>query len=227
MMTTHQSEGIVIQVVPFRDYDQIVTIFTPEHGTIKVIIKNRPSRQRKIKSTCTPLTGVDISWTEGKGELGRCEEIVTIRHYAALRTTLALMEAGCDLLRAIQRSQPVGKISPEIYLLLLYYMDKLPTIDNPDILLASFRLKILRYEGLIGFPFRCSLCHQETQEAFHQGGTLFCHDHCPPLAGRFLTNEVIQMESLTCCSSYALLTQINVSPPLAKGIAFFFDECLR
>lgn len=226
-MTTHQSEGIVIQVVPFRDYDQIVTLFTPEHGMVKVIVKNGPGRQRKMKSSCTPLTGVDISWMEGKGEIGKCEEIATIRHYAALRTTLDLMEAGCDLLRAIQRSQPVGKISPELYLLLLYYLDKLPTISNPDILVASFRLKILRYEGLIGFPFRCHICHQMIHEAFHQGGTLFCHDHSPPLAGRFLPNDIIQMESLTCCSSYALLSQLDVSLPLAKGIAFFFEECLR
>ncbi len=76
MSSTTLSEGIVTQVVPFKDYDQIVTVFTPQHGLIKVFVKNAARRGRQNNKSCTPLTRVELSWTEGKGEMGKCEEVV-------------------------------------------------------------------------------------------------------------------------------------------------------
>lgn len=225
-MNIYQSEGVVIQAVAFRDYDQIVTLFTPDHGIVKLIIKN--GRRKKVaRGSCTPLTAVEFSWKEGKGELGQCEEIITIRHYAALRTTLPLMEAGCDLLRAVQKSQPVGKVTPELYQLLLYYLEKLPLTRDPLVLTSSLRLKILRHEGVLGFPFQCSTCQQIIHEAFYWGGALLCPHHSPPLAPRFETNDIALMETLTCCSSYSALKEAEISPHLAKGIALFFEGCLN
>lgn len=226
-MQLHHTEGIVIQAVAFRDYDQIVTLFTPDNGLVKAILKGSNRKGRKSGGPCSPLTRIELSWTDGKGEIGRGEEFFTTHHYAALRQNLVLLEAGCDLLRAIQQSQFVGKASPDLYKLLLYYLDKLSTSPDPAVVTASFRLKLLKHEGLLSIPFHCFACQEPLKDAFYHSGAVFCAKHRPPMGILLSMDETTLMESLANCQSYSSLVKIILTPSLSKKITTFFSECLH
>lgn len=141
-------EGVILRSMSYRDYDQILTLFTPDQGILKFIYKGN-KRKRAARGSLNPLTRVEITYKEGRGDLYPCEEIILVDSYLSLRKQLASLEAACDLLAAVSFSQWVGKTAPPIYHLLTFYLAKMPLVQDPWVLAASFRLKILKYEGVL------------------------------------------------------------------------------
>lgn len=221
-MNTYQSQGIVIQAIAFRDYDQILTVFTQEAGLIKAIIKGSNRKKKNSGGGLTPLMRVDMTWSDGKGDLAKAEEVVPLQHYSAIRQNLDLLEAGCDLLHAIKASQLVGKAVPALYQLLLIYLEKLPEVTHPAILTTSFRLKILKHEGLLSFPLQCFECQQVLSSAMQHGGSIYCALHAP-FGGELLTEEdVAIMDLLTNSLSFSTLSQVKLPVALPRKIVYLF-----
>jgi DNA repair protein RecO (recombination protein O) len=141
------AEGIILKTIPFRESDQILILFTPQ-GILKVFCKG--GRKKKTSPPrFTPLVRVELTYQEGNQEFSVCEDIHVLQFYMAIRQKWDSLQAACDLIKAIQESQVAGKESFKLYQLLLFYLDKIALISNPWILATSFRLKILRHEGLL------------------------------------------------------------------------------
>src|SRR5437016_2934336 len=94
-------EGIILKVIPFGDYDQILSLFTAEAGLIKLIFKGSRSRRRGLQGVCIPLTVVQVVYKEKNSELFSCHEMTLVEPYRFLRTDLAQLQAACDMLNAI------------------------------------------------------------------------------------------------------------------------------
>lgn len=141
---SRSSEGIILHTVPYRNYDQIMTVFTEDRGVIKLFCKKGASQSRRY----TPLTKVEFAYRERVSELWSCEELSLLDSYLSLRNRFAHLEAGCRLIQAVYKSQGIGKEAPLLYRLLLYYLDKIPEPEDPFVLVASFKLKLLVHEGL-------------------------------------------------------------------------------
>lgn len=134
-----RTEGIILQAIRFQDYDQILTVLTKDQGVVKFIIK------KSINSS--PLTQAEFVYTQGKSDIWKCREIHPLNHYLDIRKSLAHLENGCEFLKTIQHSQMEHKPCEPLYQLLVTYLEKIPHFSSPSILLASFYMKLLRYEG--------------------------------------------------------------------------------
>lgn len=225
-METFHTEGVVTQTIPFKDYDQIVTIFTPDFGLIKLMVKGAFRNRTRVKRAATPLTRVDFVFFEGRGDLKICQEISTVQHYTSLRNQFALLEAGCDLLKAIQQSQLEGRSAPALYQLLCFYLEKLPSVNDPAVLVNSFRLKILKYEGLLGFPFFCAICHCPAVLICLSEGGSYCPQHCPSSQRLLTSEEMILIERLTESQSFSQIAHTEISSELSHIITHFFIDSL-
>ena len=149
-MEIHRTEGVILQAHDFKDYDQILTLFTTNRGLLKLVYKGGKSIRRRGGNVTSPLTRAEIIYVEGKSDLHRCRDISTLNHYLELRQSIESIQAGCELMRSLLRSQLVEKPSPLLYQLFLSYLDQLTHYIEPRILVASFQLKILRHDGLLG-----------------------------------------------------------------------------
>ncbi len=153
-MTSYEwkrSEGIVMQVLPFQDADAIFTVYTHDLGFAKFVLKYALSSRQRGKGVPSPLALTEFIYRPTSGELLSCKEATVLDSFHALRKNLSLIEAGGALLKALYQTQPLGKVSDKLYKLLLVYLDKLPQVEDPKVLVASFKLKILRYEGVLTF----------------------------------------------------------------------------
>ena len=58
IMQISATEGIILGSYPFRDYDQILTLFTQERGIVKCIFQREPQKTNKSipEKLCMPLT---------------------------------------------------------------------------------------------------------------------------------------------------------------------------
>jgi DNA repair protein RecO (recombination protein O) len=226
-MEKFKTEGVVINAIPFRNYDCILTLFTPIDGLIKLFYRGAYSSKKGSGSgTTNPLSIVEIVYTKGRGDLYSCIEISVINHHLGLRNHLPTLEAACEMLKCISATQMPGKIAPDLYQLLLIYLGKLPQMENPQTLITSFRLKLLRYEGLLALLSHCSVCSGLIDEVWIYKSEAFCCPHTPLKALSFTKQERSQVEYLAFCRDLSQLSNIEVSTVLSKKIFRLFEESL-
>lgn len=218
----HQSaKGIILKAASFQDYDQILTVFSEDLGLIKIIFKN--SKKHPAYLT-TPLTQAEFIYVKGKSDLLKCLEISPINTHAALRGSLEVLEASGDILRALLKTQPLQVPTPDLYKLTSCYLKNLPLIANPYLLADSFKLKILRHDGLLSLKPMCTKCECSLQELFMSQGESYCSFHTPHNALEFNTEETTALLILAYSQSFSQLELIHLTPNLREKIKILFLE---
>lgn len=147
-MNIHCVEGIVLQAIPFRDYDQIATVFSDTQGIITLILKQARRAKKGLSKAVYPLTCAEFIYREGKSEIMTCSEMTVLDLFLPLREKLTALEAACEMLKALQKSQHPGISSPLLYQLLKTYLKIIGSDENVNVFVASFFLKILMHDGL-------------------------------------------------------------------------------
>lgn len=146
-MQTHSADGIILQAINFRDFDQIATIFTENEGVIKVIAKRSHLLKQGLK--LIPLTRVEFTFVKRKSELYPLKEMTQKEHYLDLRKDLNTLNTACEFLNAISKTQMLHKPAQNLYKLLTIYLGKIPKFSSTYALECSFRLKVLEQEGIL------------------------------------------------------------------------------
>lgn len=227
-MTKLHIQGIITQVVPFRNYDAILTLFTPEEGLVKFFHKGAYSPKKQGGASATaPLSVVEVIYTKGRGEMHPCSEVHVLDHHLGLRGQLATLETACELIHTIMATQQQGKGAPDLYRLLLIYLSRLSTSAAPQTLAASFRLKLLRYEGLFAFLSHCSACAMELREAWVYQSEAYCRTHTPPEALSFTEEERGIVELLTFGRDMNQLAALEITGLLSNKVGRLFKDSLR
>lgn len=137
-------EGIVLDVIPYRDNDLVVSVFTKDHGLVKLMLKGR-----KRRGAWSKLSRGEFLVTKGRGDLWRCHEAVVVDTYVSLRQSFEHLSCAIAFLDAVRRSQMPEKPAIQLYQLMLCYLERLPEMMCPQTLACSYYLKVLRHEGLL------------------------------------------------------------------------------
>lgn len=200
-MTALRTEGILLRTLDFQDHHQIATLFSPDQGIMKLILKGN-GRSKGSSSRISPLMQVECVYVPGKGELCKTVEISILNPLLSLRDRLVSLNAACDLAHTIISSQWPGKPSPLLYELLFYYLKKIPQIAQIQAALASFHLKVLKHDGLIGE-------HLEEQ-------------YLP-----FSSDEKLILLQLLACRTIREIDAIFISTELLERIKHFFVDKIK
>lgn len=147
-MHIHRTEGVILQSLDFQDYHQILTVFTRDEGLVKLITKR--SYGKRQGTFTTPLTQAEFIYKAGNAEIFKCQEVSIIHQHLGLRQNLVTLEAACEILKAILLTQLLHATAPQLYALLVLYLTRMPLFEDPHAITASFRLKLLKHEGLLG-----------------------------------------------------------------------------
>lgn len=210
------TEGIVLKVIDFRDFDQIMTVFTPEIGVVKWILKKRQPASGKSLVKISPLTRAEFIYKETKGDIWKCQEISILNPYLKLRENYAWLETAGRLINRIIASQVEQKPSSFLYRLLCAYLEKIPLMNDLRSLEISFIIHLLRHEGLIHFDLQCSLCQQPLQSLNIGQGGHFCHLHAPVDALSFNEEETLAWMQVAACRTFSELKNTSIPEQLQQ-----------
>ena len=223
IMEPFRTEGIILHALNFRDFDQILTVYSQNQGLIKFILKGGNSAKRRKGSSSAPLTRAEFVYMKGRSDLLNLHEISVLDYQTGVRESLDHLEAACGVLQAVQSSQFPEKPAPTLYQLLVSYLAKIPQAKSPASLVASFRLKIMRHDGLYGLDEYCSSC-QTPLKTFHIcDGESFCSQHAPGYALLFSEQEAKVTTYLAYCRSLADLDEVPITQELSKKIQQMFQ----
>lgn len=134
-----KTEMIVLNVVPYREHNAIITGLSKDMGFLKLFLSRG--------SMISPMIKAEVTFLPKPSGLPNCQNVAPINHYKPLRQDFQALSAAGRMLRILLDTQLEGKPTPELYLLLDRYLDHLHCA--PDTLEASFLLKFLRHEGLL------------------------------------------------------------------------------
>ncbi|MCB1112144.1 MAG: DNA repair protein RecO [Chlamydiales bacterium] len=220
-------EGVILQSFPYQEYDRILTAFSLEEGIVKFIVKGANREKKRGQAQTSPLSLVEFVYTTGQGELWQCKEITVKNMHLELRNSLASLEAGCDIAHALLSSQMIHKPAPKLYQLCTGYINRLSTAPNPQLLAASFRLKILRHDGLFSETPKCSICETPLTSWHSVGHDPFCADHAPLGAIAFVGVEKDLLQTLAFSRSYDEMFLFKMAEETRQKILRLFDEHLH
>lgn len=223
-MSWETMEGIVVQVAPFQEVDALYTVYTPSLGLVKLVHNFALTSSGRKKGVLSPLNQAEFVYRKTSSELLTCKEFTILEPHTKLRENLIWMEAGGHLLQVVRQTQPFGKSSPKLYQLLLAYLDNIPKVDDPKILIASFKLKVLRYEGLIAFDNRCCLCDKLLDEMDYDLGQFYCAEHAPQEGLHFNVEESQIVFVLALTRSLSDLKLLLLDATLEAKIDILFKQ---
>jgi len=138
-----RQKGIILRTLPYQERHLILTVLTEETGLAGFIAG------RKQAPAANPLTEAEFVYTPGQSSLLRCKEVTPLDQNRRLREDFERLQAACAMAGALLQTQMENRPSPALYALLRRYLQKLPEPSPPKTLLASFKLKLLKHEGLL------------------------------------------------------------------------------
>lgn len=141
--------GIILKTLPFQDYHIIAEFFTKEWGLQRLICPYARAQRSPFLGHLLPLNQIEMEFRKTRSDLGRLENVGLLYAHENLRHSLEALQSGCEMLKAISDSQLPEKPSPLLFDLLEKYLFLLEKACFPQTLVASFKLKLLRHEGLI------------------------------------------------------------------------------
>lgn len=223
-----KEEGIILKVIPFRDYDVILVVFTANAGVIKLLVKGARSGKKGLQSICSPLIGIETVYLEKRGEIFSTHEISLKESYNSLKENLLSIQVACEMLRAIEKSQMVGKPSPKLYKSLQVFLRNIPFVKQPELLLGSFLLKILMHEGLLTLPLHCFECGQELfYSAYQTQIHWLCEKHRESAAIFWPTEELHLFYYLASLIRLHEMVDIDPQPTFFHKLIHYFEQVIR
>ncbi len=133
------------------------------------------------------------------------------------------LSAACEFARAVKISQIAEKPSPELYLLLKAFIERLETTRHSDSLTTAFRLKILKHDGLLRFSSSCSACQSPLDEHYFFKGEPFCSLHCPPGGVRFTKEQFDILRPMIRSKRFEQLEACALPDALALNVKNLFE----
>lgn len=138
-------EGIVLSVVPYKERQQIVQLFTAERGKISLLV----SGKRSYKVYTEPFSCSEWTLNEGRGDLFLCQDVALVEAYAGLRISYQAMSAGGLMLKLLLKTQFPDRPCLVLYGSLKLYLQALSQVRVPELAALSFGYKLLRHEGIL------------------------------------------------------------------------------
>lgn len=151
MKQTLCSEGLVLHKFAFRDHDEIITVLTKNFGMIKLMVKNARRTRKGQEGVTTPLTLAEFTFFTNSGEIWNSQEIHPLpSNHHHLRNRLDILQAAGTIVQTVLKTQGLHHPVPELFTLVKTFLKKLPEVPYPPALSASFVLKLLKYDGVLG-----------------------------------------------------------------------------
>jgi DNA repair protein RecO (recombination protein O) len=142
-------EAIVLRQVPYKDRHYIATLFSKELGVLSVSAKGVRNLERL--RLISPLSHGEFVVAKRRSDLFSLHDGTLYSSHDELRQNLKMLQSAGEMVQALTQSQLPGKPAPQLFDLLLASLKQLPAFENPEILAAAFRLKLLTHEGVLSW----------------------------------------------------------------------------
>lgn len=184
-MKLYKVDAIVLRSVNMREADQLLTLFSLEHGKIRVAAHGACKPTSKKRGAVQPFSYTRFLLRQGR-ELDSVSQCESLELFWELRQQLKKLSYAIYLTEMVDALIMPGETQKEIFWLLLNILRLLENNDNDaELLTRFFELKLVNYLGYQPSMDICAVC----QGPLNNGRLGFC-----PAAGGFLCSVCAHKE---------------------------------
>jgi len=232
-MSILKAEGIILRSMKFRETSKVLTLFTREHGVVKVNAKGSRSSKSRLGATLEPLNVVHIVYYhKDSRDFQILSAADLIETFPSLPTDLEKWAYACACGELVLRAHPAAAATPKLYPILhdtLRVMNAMPSGQDVRCCFWGLQMKLLGIFGVAPNLRRCSSCEKPlnpeispTVQFYVARGGFFCGT-CDAGAGAMeLSAEAVAWLANFQTLPAAKLSQIIVSIPAVSEIEKFY-----
>ena len=152
-------EAVVLRTYRSGEADRVVVLWTRHHGKLRALAKGVRKTSSRMGGSLEPTGYVSVDLVAGRGDLFITRNVAHVQRWATLRGDYARIAAGLAVVEVVDAIPLDGAADEGIFDMLVRV---LATLDNPDfqpeLVAASFFLKLLAYDGSEPVLERCVNC---------------------------------------------------------------------
>ncbi len=218
-MPSFKSEAVILQVTDYAEFDKIVSFFTKRYGRIRGIAKGAKRSQRRFGGALEPFVHEKVTFFEKEGHgLARLEECLIINTFPALAKDIKKIAYGNYLLELVNTLTPEREQHPEIFTLLLHFLNLLSGHSAREDMLRIFEIRLTTLLGYQPQVLRCVSCGRDYilqgiyRFSVKKGGILCSGCHRENEAFPSLSHGTIRIFQQAQQLSLEKLNRIHFSP---------------
>ncbi len=156
------TEAIILQTTDYAEWDRIVSVYTKDFGKIRGIAKGAKRSRKRFGSALEPFTHNELFFVEKETQgLVRFERCHIINMFTELAHDLRKVIYGSYFLELVNTMTPEREKNPEIFSLLLFFINLLKEDDFREDLMRIFELRLFSLLGYQPQFLSCTTCGHE------------------------------------------------------------------
>lgn len=159
-------QAIILQRRDFREYDQLISVYTKERGKLTLLARGVKKITSKNAAHLEPFCFGLIETAPGK-EIDHLTKVVPVDLFVNIRREFNKSLTAGYLVSLLDKLTEVGEADRKIWeatLSWLRCLDNLNQSDNLVILIDGYIVNLLHYLGLKPILDRCVVCQRSFQE---------------------------------------------------------------
>ncbi len=219
---TYHCEALTLKQAPFGEADLLVTLFSKEKGKLRALAKGARRSNSKLVGHLEPLTHVRLTLNRGRN-LDYINQAQVIDGFPSVKNDLQAIARGFYVAELVDGFGSEAHQNLPLYDLALATLGRVAQDPNPELVLRSFELVLLRTSGFMPELYRCVECGEDLVPDRHRfsidlGGVL-CLECRPAGANiRALTLRALKVLRLLDRTSLLRLPVLQVDDALAQEL---------
>ena len=224
------TKGIVLSRTDYGEADRILTLLTPDQGKLRLMARGVRRAKSKLAGGIELFSVSDISYMQGRGEIGTLVSSRLITHYGTIVKDIGRVQLGYELIKMLNRATE-DQPEPEYFELLQQAFEALDeaTIDQ-DLIRLWFESRLLRLAG------HSPNLHTDTNDEKLQADAAYDFDFdamafSPRPEGHFKAGHIKTLRLLFSHHPPRALAQVDgltaLLPELAPAVQAMFTAHIR
>lgn len=199
-MPQHTTQAVILRTADFSESDRMVSLYTKDFGRLSGIAKGAKRSLKRFGSALEPFTLNEVTFFMRENQnLVRLERCRIVRAFPEIAHNVRKVTLGSYLLELVLGLTPEREAHPEVYRLLVYYIDLLSEASFRESMVHLFELRLFALLGYEPQFMHCVACSTpfDIETTYHfsiQRGGIICPDCEPPLHNMLpLSNGTIRL----------------------------------
>ncbi len=177
-------DAVVLDAIPYRDRDQILSVLTREHGLVRGVHRGARSGKAPAAAATQVLSLVRVTaWRKPSAELATFRSVEAVRPSFSLARDMDRSAAAAAVAELLLGFCPADDPLPRHHRLAAAVAEELLGSGDPAALLAYVQVWVLQLGGVLPPLDACSACGSPLGGAFHAhpaDGLPLCPRCAPP-----------------------------------------------
>jgi DNA repair protein RecO (recombination protein O) len=164
-MNALTSEGIILRVVDYRDYDRIVSFFTKDWGKVSALARYAKKSRRRFGSSLNLLQWVQLQVKfKDSQNLGFLERVQPQISLAGLYRDWRSISVACYCVSLVDAMTRENQSNEKIFFILTQALQDLNAGTASSEVLTTFQFRLLHASGYKPAVSECVHCHRRWEK---------------------------------------------------------------